>query len=513
VDPTLIEGAIHYLASSKTVRLGRSSDYVDVPSLSELGPYYHSNLLLGQTPTLEVWDNNPTSPGNATDGVEANITGWGDKALGGAGEVGRFVFSFPDQKRVVAAARVGVKTSAGNISGKWQWSNDAASWSDISDSLSASGAAETLLFMQSRIVNAKYLRLTFSVDAAATGYARLYEAYALEQGAPDPVPSSPPSFDPRLYYGSGWGGYESDVDEVDDELGGIVGDAQHTMRYWCMQHWYRLLKGYGANREFSTAICDALVAYAEANDMVLYIDCAHNSPPEAYISGHETDWKNELLTVADRYNASSNVVIEIWNENWGMTPSDEVALAEEGIDHLRDNGITLPLLINLSWTRSCCLLNDALNDYAIGRHFYPSHACAWATHSVSPKPSLAHLVAEAYASGASVAATMQKYWRSTSETYYVQRAYALGIPNGFCITELGPGDSAENDARLKDPRSFGMAYHMQMLREAKDWSTDHPNFPTPVASYRIGNLSGESKRTLYKSRATDLTSEASLYPP
>jgi len=292
----------------------------------------------------------------------------------------------------------------------------------------------------------------------------------------------------------GWGGYITDVDYVTTILDELRSGGWTAIRYWVRPEWL-----YGSSpKNWSDEIGDALVFGAQARGITVYLDAEHNYPPDppCITSSNKEQWMADLTTLGLRYAGEPNVVLECVNE---YTGDDQVDLYNECIDHLRTNGVHLPLLFNFWWNQPNASLVDPDGNYAIGRHFYPTATPSNATHETPT--TLDHLVNEDYGGG-TIQESMDRYFRSTTENNYLQEAIALGIPNGFVVTELGPG---LNDTRLNDPYPFGMAYMMAFLREAAAAGVT-------VIAYRIGNVEGESKKALYEQRALDYFEEPLFIP-
>lgn len=305
----------------------------------------------------------------------------------------------------------------------------------------------------------------------------------------------PPSggFDPTAYH-PGWGGYYQEPADIAAVIDDLIADGQTSIRYWARPYW----RFGSAWNNWSNTIGDAMVAEAESHGFVVYLDPEHNfrnTDGDTVTQVNKGSWMQDLKTIGLRYNASQNVVLEIFNEQ----DNDLVSLANECIPYLRAQGVKLPIHVTFMWTQSNTVLNDPDNNYSIGRHFYPSQTCSNATHTTPT--TLDHVAAEDYGGGYTVNKSMDSYFHRTDTAWYLQKCLSLGIPNGWVCTELGPGF---DDARLNDPRPFGMAYMMRWLREAKEHGVT-------VTAYRIGNYAGHNKKALYKQKALDFFNE-SLYP-
>lgn len=136
----------------------------------------------GKLITFEGFDDaTPYNLANATDGDYATSTGTGTKVMSGAGTVGSFILDLGEIKTVLVSARMGIWTSAGNIS----VNIDSSDAGDTYRTLAANGnytsiTTEQIKPMLPALVNARFIRLRVSASAAATCNANVKELVVLE---------------------------------------------------------------------------------------------------------------------------------------------------------------------------------------------------------------------------------------------------------------------------------------------------------------------------------------------
>ena len=283
----------------------------------------------------------------------------------------------------------------------------------------------------------------------------------------------------------GWGGYITNISDIIPILNNLKSGGYSAIRYWALPKWY-----YGQTPDtLNFTILDYLVQQAAAENIVVYIDCEHNYPPSAYISGNVSSWINDLINVGSRYENASNVVLECVNE---YTGNDQPVIYNEAISALRTAGIHLPLLFNFWWNQPNVALNDPDNNYAIGRHLYGS---GYDSYNPTTPMNLSDAVDDS-----GINSTMYKYFDDPTQNLYLQSVLNLHIPNGWVITELGPTD---NESQVSNPSVGNMAFAMQFLREAASHNVT-------VICYRIGDL---SEKALYEQKAQQFFQEDFFTPP
>ncbi len=293
--------------------------------------------------------------------------------------------------------------------------------------------------------------------------------------------SQPKNQDPLF----GWGGYILSMSDVIPILNDLKAGGYSAIRYWALPQWY-----YGLTpNTLNYTILDYLVQQAATQNIVVYIDCEHNYPPSAYISGNVSTWINDLINVGSRYNNASNVVLECVNE---YTGTDQPVIYNEAISALRTAGIHLPLLFNFWWNQPNVALNDPDKNYAIGRHLYGS---GYDSYNPPTPMNLSDAV-----NGSGINTTMYRYFDDPTQNLYLQSVLGLHIPNGWVISELGPTD---NESQVNSPSVGNMAYAMQVLREAASHNVT-------VICYRIGEA---SKKTVYEQEAQEFFQEDFFTPP
>lgn len=267
----------------------------------------------------------------------------------------------------------------------------------------------------------------------------------------------------------GWGGYITTTTQASTILNYLSTHHQTGLRYWAFPPW---LSG-GTKRNLT--VLDYLVSGALARGIRVYIDCEHNFPPSAYITGKETSWINDLITIGKRYNNYSNAVLECNNE---YTGSDQVALFNRCIAKLRAAGVTMHLLFNFWWNVNSKKLIDPLNKYAVGRHIYgPDRLDAYTGVGSSTLSS----ICSAY--------SIKTSGYFTGTTQYAAGAKSLGIPDGFVWGEMGPTDK---ESMVDLPTVPSMAFAMRFLRDAMIYKN------ASVICYRCGS---NDKRETYQTRA------------
>jgi len=140
------------------------------------------NRLKGITPTLTGWGTSPAQLGNATDDDWSTSTTTGSKVLGAAGEVGTIDFDLGAPRSVLFFYKVGLWSTAGTMYTANRWSNDGVTWYSVSGyyTINVATTSEQIRMPIVEFIRARFVRIRFYVSAAATGYAKLYEAQALE---------------------------------------------------------------------------------------------------------------------------------------------------------------------------------------------------------------------------------------------------------------------------------------------------------------------------------------------
>lgn len=137
------------------------------------------NVLKGLTPTLDYFDNNPTDLENATDGDYTSVTGTGDKVLGGAGNIGAFIYDLGSPKLILLNGRAGFWATSGSTSVLIDAGITNQSYDTGYGLFAKSGTSENI-YQFHKTVYGRYIRVRFSLSAAGTGNVRLYQVMGHE---------------------------------------------------------------------------------------------------------------------------------------------------------------------------------------------------------------------------------------------------------------------------------------------------------------------------------------------
>jgi len=126
------------------------------------------NVLRGIVPTYTGFDTTvPTDLANATDGDPTTSTGEGKKTLGGAGEVGVFVFTLPRPMNIIVGGRVTLHSSAGTLTVYISADSDDKGGSSLACTSVAAVSAE----LHTKILCAvSAIKIRATISAAGDGY-------------------------------------------------------------------------------------------------------------------------------------------------------------------------------------------------------------------------------------------------------------------------------------------------------------------------------------------------------
>lgn len=140
------------------------------------------NVLRGITPVASMWDTDPTLLTNCTDGNLSTVTGTGSKIMAAAGNFGYLVFDLGTIKTVLIGGRFGLWSTTGTVTIFVDVSDDNITYINAYSSITgATSVAESKKDTDnSALVNGRYIRLRWYVNAAATAYANIYEVAAWE---------------------------------------------------------------------------------------------------------------------------------------------------------------------------------------------------------------------------------------------------------------------------------------------------------------------------------------------
>lgn len=151
---------------------------------------YPANRLRGITPVASVWGVDPTNLERATDDNWANVTGTGNKVLGGAGQYGQLDFDMGaiHNVEIRCKALLGNNIVAGTTVAIWLYASEDNITFYLHDSSNYQRslfdwiANGTMTKFFHAFVRARYIRLHFHCDAAGTGYGGIYEIQAVDDG-------------------------------------------------------------------------------------------------------------------------------------------------------------------------------------------------------------------------------------------------------------------------------------------------------------------------------------------
>ena len=139
------------------------------------------NAASGIIPVASVSDSNPTNLENCTDGDWSSVTGTGSKVLGASGDIGRLTFTLPRYSIYLAAAIVGVWSTAGTVNVRFYSSIDLSTyvWSGL-NAISKISTTESHCQTMPGILIGQSVQLVFQLNAAGTGNVKVYEFFAFD---------------------------------------------------------------------------------------------------------------------------------------------------------------------------------------------------------------------------------------------------------------------------------------------------------------------------------------------
>jgi hypothetical protein len=140
------------------------------------------DLARGKLVTFDGFDDaNPNNLANATDGNYSTATGTGTKVMTGAGSVGSFILDLGEIKTVLVTARVGIGTTAGNISVFIDSSDDGIAYRTFVGSGNYTTlTGDNIKPLVPALLNTRFIRLRVTASAAATCNANLRELMVFE---------------------------------------------------------------------------------------------------------------------------------------------------------------------------------------------------------------------------------------------------------------------------------------------------------------------------------------------
>ena len=140
------------------------------------------NRVLGIVPTVANWDTDPTNLERATDNDWTTVTGTGQTALLGAGDVGQLIFDLGVIRTVLIGAKFGEWVTASSLSCYLEYSLDGIAWVQWTDAVHTgmAGGVEQFRFPKAHLVRLRYFRFKWYLNGAGTANVKIYEVQALE---------------------------------------------------------------------------------------------------------------------------------------------------------------------------------------------------------------------------------------------------------------------------------------------------------------------------------------------
>ncbi len=139
------------------------------------------NVARGITPTASGWDTPPSDLEKATDGDMTTSTGTGSTTTTGSGEIGRIYIEFGEEKSILFLPQFGFWTSGGGerisaqvISEK----NGSTMWGETIGSTTGNNEQNEAIIPA--YAHTKKIGIIFNLNAAGTGYVKIYEIIAVE---------------------------------------------------------------------------------------------------------------------------------------------------------------------------------------------------------------------------------------------------------------------------------------------------------------------------------------------
>lgn len=274
----------------------------------------------------------------------------------------------------------------------------------------------------------------------------------------------------------GWGGFIRTYESVIPLLDKLKDDGWNIVRYQSVPEWAQPTWG---SFDINHGILRHLIDEAKKRNMYVMINIAHNfymygSPPEGtpgfYIDGHRDEWINQYIIDATPYKNDGNVILEIANEYGSNRESHQAEIEAHYnamIPALRSEGFTQTIQCNFWWNQLIVALDDPLNNYMVGIHYYGQ-----AFDNYNPSTPIDF---EAACEESGVNDAIERIFSGP-----VAEAEKLRIP--FCPTELG-ASWTYSDETIRGGYVYsvgGIAYVMRFLEYAKEYGVS-------VIMHRIGN--------------------------
>ncbi len=285
-----------------------------------------------------------------------------------------------------------------------------------------------------------------------------------------------PHRDPKLFFG--WGGFIRNRESVVPLLEKLEEDGWTTVRYQSVPQWAQPTWG---SADINHGILRLLIDEAKKRSMYVMLNIAHNfymygEPTEGfpgfYIDGHFDDWISQYIMDASPYKTDDNVIFEILNEYGSNRQVQQEELEQylnTMIQTLRSEGFYQTIQCNFWWNNKIVRLNDPVNNYMIGLHYYGQ---SFDRYNPNTPVDFEKACLES-----GVKSEIQGIFSSSVST-----SNRLGIP--FCVTELG-ASWTYSDKTIPGGYVYsvgGIAYVMKFLEYAQQYNAS-------VIMHRIGSNS------------------------
>jgi len=278
--------------------------------------------------------------------------------------------------------------------------------------------------------------------------------------------------------------------EIDEKLlEELEEDGWNTVRYQSVPEWAQPTWG---SADINHVVLRLLINEAKKRNMYVMLNIAHNfymygEPSEGfpgfYIDGHLDDWISQYIIDASPYRNDDNVIFEIVNEYGSNRRVQQTELEQylnAMIQTLRSEGFSQKIQCNFWWNNKIVKLNDPLNNYMIGLHYYGQ---SFDRYNPSTPMDFEKACLES-----GVKSEIQGIFSSS-----VSISNRLGIP--FCVTELGASWTYSDDT-IRGGYVYsvgGIAYVMKFLEYAQQYNAS-------VIMHRVGS---NSDYEVYYEKATE----------
>ena len=141
------------------------------------------NAARGILPVATLWGTAPTNLINATDENTNTVTGTGVSVVGSATTIGRLDLTFPTNAIYLVGIKVGIWSTVGNITLKYESAPDGTTLQDAGPSLiSRTSTTEAVVNTAPFLFSGKQLGIRFASSGAMTASVKIYEIWSYKIG-------------------------------------------------------------------------------------------------------------------------------------------------------------------------------------------------------------------------------------------------------------------------------------------------------------------------------------------